>query len=87
MTTTAHLSDRAHRVLFQLALRRGDGWVDVASICAGLGLNSHQVRRAITELHTAGMAERKRCILRDAGGRRVKHTYFRLIDTTSEARA
>ncbi|MGY4935960.1 MarR family transcriptional regulator [Streptomyces sp. 900116325] len=88
-TRTRNFSDRAHRVLFELALHPDGTWVDVAAICTGLGLNSHQVRRAVNELLTAGMAERKWRYVRHATtGRRTKRTYFRLTDTTtSEATA
>lgn len=82
VTSTRPLSDRAHRVLFQLALHPDGEWVAVASICKGLSLNSHQVRGALNELRTAGMAERRRCY---DGKRRTHRTYFRLTDTTSEA--
>ncbi|MER6616394.1 hypothetical protein [Streptomyces xantholiticus] len=86
-TRTRDFSDRAHRVLFELALHHPDGeWVDVASICTGLGLNSHQVRAALNELRVAGMAERNRRYVRDETGRRTHRTFFRLTDhTTSEA--
>ncbi|MFI8206701.1 MarR family transcriptional regulator [Streptomyces sp. NPDC085937] len=85
-TSTRDLSDRAHRVLFQLALHPDGEWVAVASICKGLSLNSHQVRAALNELRTAGMAERRRCYVRD-DGHRTHRTYFRLTDTASEASA
>ncbi|MEU9354975.1 hypothetical protein AB0D65_29270 [Streptomyces griseoloalbus] len=84
---TRDFSDRAHRVLFQLALHPDGEWVDIASIYTGLGLNSHQVRAAVNELRIAGMAERRRRYVRDASGRRTHRTYFRLIETTSEASA
>lgn len=90
MTTTAtrtHLSDRAHRVLFELALHPDGEWVDVAVISSGLGLNSHQVRHALNELRIDGLAERKRHMVRSEAGRRTNRTYFRLTDTTSEASA
>ncbi|MGP4048275.1 hypothetical protein [Streptomyces sp. 2A115] len=92
MTTTApahtsKLSDRAHRVLFQLALHPDGEWVDVTSIYTSLGLNSHEVRSALTELRTAGMTERKRRMaLSRTTSRRTHRTYFRLTDdNTSEA--
>lgn len=85
-TRTRNFSDRAHRVLFQLALHPDGEWVDVAAIYSGLGLSSHQVRRAVNELRTAGMAERKqRYVRHKVTGRRTKITYFRLTDDTSEA--
>lgn len=94
MTTTApsralKFSDRAHRVLFELALHPEGAWVDVTSIYTSLGLNSHEVRGALTELRTAGMTERKRHMARSrTTGRRTHRTYFRLTDdSTSEAAA
>ncbi|MFF1600847.1 hypothetical protein ACFVYV_25615 [Streptomyces mirabilis] len=87
-TRTRRLSDRAHRVLFQLALHPDGEWVDLASIYTGLGLNSHQVRSAVTELRNAGMAERRYRYLSNETGRRFKRTDFRLTnDTPSEASA
>ncbi|MEU1275389.1 hypothetical protein [Streptomyces sp. NPDC005799] len=84
---TQKFSDRAHRILFELALHPDGEWVDVTSIYSSLGLNSHQVRGALTELRTAGMAERKRRMARSqATGRRTHRTYFRLTeDNASEA--
>ncbi|QOV40135.1 Rrf2 family transcriptional regulator [Streptomyces ferrugineus] len=93
MTTTAtdrsrNFSDRAHRILFELAMHPDGEWVGVTSIYTSLGLNSHEVRGALTELRNAGMAERKRRYVRDEKtGRRTHRTYFRLTDTTSEASA
>lgn len=88
-TRTRNFSDRAHRVLFELAVHPDGTWVDLVAIYTSLGLNSHQVRRAVNELLTAGMAERRWRYVRDARtGRRAKRTYFRLTDTTnSEASA
>ncbi|MEV8344529.1 MarR family transcriptional regulator [Streptomyces niveus] len=92
MTATAtpvrKLSDRAHRVVFELALHDGE-WVDVTAIYTRLGLNSHQVRSALNELISEGMAEReRRPVSSDTGCRRTHRTYFRLIDdTTNEASA
>jgi predicted ArsR family transcriptional regulator len=92
MTATATaarpLSDRAHRIVFELALHGGE-WVDVTTIYTSLGLNSHQVRSALNELLAAGTAERERRPTRsETGCRRTHRTYFRLIDdTTSEASA
>lgn len=87
-TPARQLSDRAHRMVFELALHSGE-WVDVTSICTSLGLSSHAVRGALTELRTAGMAERQRRMARSrATGRRTHRTYFRLTDdNTSEAAA
>lgn len=92
MTATAtaarKLSDRAHRIVFTLAVYGGE-WVDVTTICTSLGLNSHQVRGALNELISAGMAERERRRKRsETGCRRTHRTYFRLTDeTTNEASA
>jgi predicted ArsR family transcriptional regulator len=87
-TRTRNFSDRAFRVLYELALHPDGDWVDVTSIYTGLGLNSHQVRRALNELRTVGMAERDRRYVRDDTGRRTHRTYFRLTDdTNSEASA
>ncbi|MFJ4880086.1 hypothetical protein ACIP93_33430 [Streptomyces sp. NPDC088745] len=88
-TTTERpsLSDRAHRALFQLALHVDGEWVEVADICTGLGLNSHQIRHALKELRDAGMAERRRRYVRAVTGR-THRTYFRLTgNPTSEASA
>ena len=87
-TATPKLSDRAHRIVFELALHGGQ-WVDVADIYTRLGLNSHQVRNALKELITAEMAERKRRpVASESGCRRTHRTYFRLTDVTkSEAPA
>jgi predicted transcriptional regulator len=87
-TTARKLSDRAHRILFELALHDGE-WVDVTTIYTSLGLNSHQVRSALNELLAARMAERERRPMRsETGCRRTHRTYFRLTDdTTSEASA
>ncbi|MFK0159104.1 MarR family transcriptional regulator [Streptomyces sp. NPDC090493] len=87
-TTARPLSDRAHRIVFELALHDGD-WVDVTAIYTRLGLNSHQVRSALNELLSAGMAERRRCPVRsETGCRRTHRTDFRLTDETpSEASA
>jgi predicted transcriptional regulator len=87
LTTTApprrKLSDRAHRIIFELALRDGE-WVDVTTIYTGLGLNSHQVRSALNELISAGKAERERRPVRSEDGcRRTHRTYFRLVAETS----
>ncbi|MCX5182672.1 MarR family transcriptional regulator [Streptomyces sp. NBC_00268] len=93
MTSTADsrsrdFSDRAHRVLFELALHPGGEWVDIVSIYRSLGLNSHQVRSAVNELRAAGMAERnRRFVYDDETGRRTHRTYFRLMDIPSEAAA
>lgn len=86
MTVTAtaarKLSDRAHRIVFELALHGGE-WVDVADIYTHLGLTSHQVRSALNELIVAEMAERKRRpVASDTGCRRTHRTYFRLTDDT-----
>ncbi|MFE2188560.1 MarR family transcriptional regulator [Streptomyces sp. NPDC059455] len=82
---TRDLSDRAFRVLHTLTLHPEGDWVDVGAICTSLGLTSHQVRRALLDLHTAGMAERDRRYVRDETGRRTHRTYFRLTDDISEA--
>ncbi|MFE6639491.1 MarR family transcriptional regulator [Streptomyces tendae] len=79
------LSDRAHRVLFELVLRDGE-WVEVARICDSLGLNSHQIRRAANDLRAAGVAERRRDYVRADTGRRTHRTFFRATET-SEASA
>ncbi|MFE4575747.1 hypothetical protein [Streptomyces chartreusis] len=91
MTTTAprarRLSDRAHRIDFELALHNGK-WVDVTAIYTTLGLNSHEVRSALNELISAGMAEReRRPAPSETGCRRTHRTYFRLAKTSSEASA
>ncbi|MDI3102013.1 hypothetical protein QJ054_33805 [Streptomyces sp. AN-3] len=78
-------SDRAHRVLFELVLRDGD-WVEVTNICHSLGLNSHQIRRAVNDLCAAGVAERRREYVRAETGRRTHRTYFRATES-SEALA
>lgn len=83
-TTTARprLSDRAHRIHAQLSLHADGEWVAVAAICASLGLNSHEIRSALTELVIAGVAERERSFAR-RDGRRTHCTFFRLTDTTN----
>ncbi|MFJ7004166.1 hypothetical protein ACIQU7_23465 [Streptomyces albidoflavus] len=81
----AKLSDRAHRVLLELARRPDGAWVSVASIHTSLGLTSHQVRPALNELRVGGLAERQRVYVRTDTGLRTHRTSFRLIDTTSEA--
>jgi hypothetical protein len=83
---TRALSDRAHRVLFQLALHPDGEWVDLASIYTPLELNSHQVRTAVNELRRTGMAGRRYRYETTETGRRVKHTEYRLTNNTpSEA--
>ncbi|WP_328491191.1 hypothetical protein [Streptomyces zaomyceticus] len=86
-TDRPRLSDRAHRIQSQLSRHHADGeWVAVASICDGLGLNSHEIRSALAELVTAGVAQRQRSfICRD--GRRTHCTSFRLTDNTREVSA
>ncbi|MFK0279567.1 helix-turn-helix domain-containing protein [Streptomyces sp. NPDC090499] len=93
MTTTkstrieaTDLSDRAFRVLCQLALYPRGAWVDVPSVADGLKVKPHAVRRALAELRTAGVAERDRRFIRD-GDRPTHRTYFRLTNETSEASA
>ncbi|MFD5856023.1 hypothetical protein [Streptomyces chartreusis] len=78
------LSDRAHRIDFELALYNGK-WVGVTAIYTALGLNSHEVRSALNELISAGMAERqRRPVPTESGCRRTHRTYFRLAKTSSE---
>ncbi|MFM9634513.1 MULTISPECIES: MarR family transcriptional regulator [Streptomyces] len=86
-TATRKLSDRGHRILFELALHDGQ-WVDVIDIYTRLGLTSHQVRNALNELISAGIAERKRSLVASKTGcRRTHRTCLRLTDKTSEASA
>lgn len=80
------LSDRAFRVLCELATHPRGHWVDVPSVAAGLKIKPHAVRRALAELRAAGVAERDRRFIRD-NGRATHRTYFRLTNDTSEAPA
>ncbi|MGA5451880.1 hypothetical protein ACPCVO_35125 [Streptomyces umbrinus] len=80
MTATRKLSDRAPRIVFELALHDGE-WVAVEAIYTRLGLNSHQVRSSLNELISAGIAERTRRPARsDTGCGRTHRTCFRMTD-------
>jgi DNA-binding IclR family transcriptional regulator len=89
MTAPAQrLSDRAFRVLHVLTTQPDGEWVDVTDIYTSLGLNSHQVRDALSQLRRAGMAESKRRMARHSTTHRRTHrTFFRLANDTSEASA
>ncbi|MER7951992.1 hypothetical protein ABTY59_31835 [Streptomyces sp. NPDC096079] len=86
-TTRPRLSDRAHRIHFQLRVNHTEGeWVEVAALCAGLDLTSHEVRSALAELVSAGVVERERSYIRREG-HPTHRTSFCLADYTSEVSA
>ncbi|WP_413100933.1 hypothetical protein [Streptomyces sp. Inha503] len=78
------ISDRAFRLYCYLVLYSRGCWVTVQDAADACGLTNHQAREPLSELREAGLAESQRVYEKGDHGRKTWHTYFRLVETTSE---